>query len=351
MGNCIGQTWYADRAHRGECVLIALRAGDGRITANLDIRRRGSGWQIHELLARFNDTLDPTLEDHVKRWVKTLAPSPEPPTPALPTPPPVRPRGGASRHSGLPTDLIRALTAEVERALATTQATSARRTYAVLARELGPHADFEPAAAVIALKRLGPAQHAELLHTALEAGLSAPSLWRATSVRPLATAINRLDPDLRSYDRLTTLTSDAPLPRTLRALVRRPEIAPAHAMDTLARATRKAIGTLITADALSRSVARRPTPELICALTIATTCATADATVRLTAAGATAVPGFPTTDLLDEHGPWQQALAAAADLGAPVELFNQRIAEHGLRVPAALLGRGGWPALWHRAHR
>lgn len=350
MGNCIGQTWYADRAHRGECVLIALRADDGRITANLDIRRRGSGWQIHELLARFNDTVDPTLEAHVKRWVKTLAPPPQLLAPALPTPPPVRSprRAGTTR---LPTDLTQALTTEVERALATAQATSARRTYAALARELGPHADFEPAAAVIALKRLGPAQHAELLHAALTAGLSAPSLWRATSVRPLTAAINRLDPGLRSYDRLTTLTSDAPLPRTLRALVRRPEIAPAHAMDTVARAVRKAIGTLIADAALSRSVARRPTPELLCALTIATTCATANGTVRLMAAGATAVPGFPTTDLFDEHGPWQQALAAAADLGAPVDLFDQRIAEHGLLVPEALLGRGGWPALWHRAHR
>jgi hypothetical protein len=66
---------------------------------------------------------------------------------------------------------------------------------------------------------------------------------------------------------------------------------------------------------------------------------------------ARAVPSFPTTDLLDEQGPWQHALPAAADLGAPVETFGQHIAEHGLLAPAALLGRGGWPALWHRAHR
>jgi hypothetical protein len=76
-----------------------------------------------------------------------------------------------------------------------------------------------------------------------------------------------------------------------------------------------------------------------------------DETVRLSTAGTTAVPGFPTTDLFDEHGPWQHALAAAADLGAPVELFGQRIAEHGLLVPAALLDKGGWPTLWRRAHR
>ncbi|WP_123742983.1 hypothetical protein [Saccharothrix texasensis] len=45
------------------------------------------------------------------------------------------------------------------------------------------------------------------------------------------------------------------------------------------------------------------------------------------------------------------ARAAAVDLGAPAELVEDRVAEHGLLVPAALLGTGGWPALWRRAHR
>jgi len=67
--------------------------------------------------------------------------------------------------------------------------------------------------------------------------------------------------------------------------------------------------------------------------------------------GTTAVPGFPATDLLDGDGPWQRALPAAAELGAPVRSFDARLAEHGLLAPAALLGRGGWPALWQRAHR
>jgi hypothetical protein len=125
-------------------------------------------------------------------------------------------------------------------------------------------------------------------------------------------------------------------------------------MDVVARAVRKAMGELVGSEALSRSVARRPSPELVCALIIATTCATpstVDNTVLLVAAGTTALPGFPASDLLDDQGPWQQALPAAADLGAPVGLFNQRTAEHGLRAPAALLDKGGWPALWRRAHR
>jgi hypothetical protein len=245
----------------------------------------------------------------------------------------------------------------VGRALAAAQAASARRTYAVLARGLGrpgQPADFEPDAAVIALKRLGPAQHVELLRTALDAGLGASALWRSTRVRPLAAAVDRLDPRLREYDRLTTLTGAAPLPATLRALVRRPEIAAAHAMDVVARAVRRAMGELADDDGLARSVARRPSPELLCALVIAATCAapsTVDNPVRLAAPGTPAVPGFPATDLFDEDGPWQHALPAAAELGAPVELFGRRIAEHGLLAPASLLGRGGWPALWRRAHR
>jgi hypothetical protein len=187
----------------------------------------------------------------------------------------------------------------------------------------------------------------------LAAGLDASALWRATGVRPLATALDQLDPELREYHRLTTLTGTAPLSRTLQTLVRRPEIAPAYAMEVVARAVRKAMGELVGDDALARSVARRPSPELVCALVIATTCAltsTVD-TVLLVAPGTTAVPGFPATDLFDEHGPWQHAIAAAADLGTPAELFGARAAEHGVLVPAALLGRGGWPALWHRAHQ
>lgn len=158
----------------------------------------------------------------------------------------------------------------------------------------------------------------------------------------------------REHDRLGALTDGSPLPRTLRALVRRPEIAPAHALDVVGRAVRAAMGALLDDDALGRSVADRPSTELVCALAIAATCtpqSTPDTRVRVVAPRQTTVPGFPATSLADEHGPWQAALPAAAELGAPVELFWQRVAEHGLLVPAALLGRGGWPALWRRAHR
>jgi hypothetical protein len=342
MGNCIGQSWYAEDAERGDCVLMALRA-DGRIVANLDIRGRSGGWRVNELLARFNEPVDPALAGHVTRWVATLAPREPMPGPAAPEPP-VRTRGGTARGTRLPTALVRALTAEVARTLTTV--TAARRVYAVLASNLGRHADFEPEAAVIALKRLGMAQYVDLLRTSLATGQSAAALWRASGVRPLATAVARL-----GHDRVAALAEDAPLPRTLRALVRRPEIAPAYAMDVVARATRTAMGALRDDEALTRSVARRPTSELVCALVIATTCDSTVDAVRVTAPGTTAVPGYPATDVLDEQGPWQRSLPAAADLGAPVATFEAAVAERGLHAPATLLGKGGWAALWSRAHR
>ncbi|ONI83201.1 hypothetical protein ALI144C_17040 [Actinosynnema sp. ALI-1.44] len=353
MGNCIGESWYADEARRGQCVLIALRdATDGRIAANLDIRQHTGGWRVHELRARFNDPVAPAVDKNVKRWVKGLpVPAPVVPEPLVPVPP-VRSRGSARGAAAgrLPAALTGALGAAVAQELASATAVSARRTYAALARGLA--ADFEPDAAVIALKRLSPSRHVALLRAALDAGLGASGLWRATRVRPLTSAVRRLDPELCEYDRLDTLTGGSPLPRTLRALVRRPAIAPAYAMDVVARAVRAAMGELVGDEALARSVARGPAPELVCALAIAVTCAAAtDDTIQVAAARKTSVPGFPASDLSDEDGPWQRALVAAAELGAPVELFWERIAEHGLLVPAAMVGRGGWAALWSRAHR
>jgi hypothetical protein len=333
---------------------MALRdTADGRIVANLDIRRRTGGWHIHELRGRFNDDLAPALEKHIRQWVHGLKTPPlSAPEPLLPVPP-VRSRGGSPRRSAagrLPADLTGALVAAVERELATV--TSAQRTYVALARGLGQSADFEPDAAAIALKRVGHTRHVELLRTALDGGISALAIWRATRVRPLAAAVSKLDPQLREYDRLGTLTDGSPLPRTLRALVRSPEIAPAYALDTVARLVLRAMGELAGSDELARSVARKPAPELVCALAIAATCrSTTDGSVQLVAARKKTVPGFPVTKLSDEHGPWQRAMPAAAELGVPVDLFAGRIAKHGLLIPAALLGKGGWAALWRRAHR
>lgn len=338
MGNCIGDHWYADDARAGRCVLLALREG-GRLVANVDLRRRGTGWHVEELRARFNDPVEPDLERAVTTWVAGLT-AVVPEVTVVPEPPPVRATGGTRRPTGLPAELVRALTTAVEHELARPRVGAARRVYATL---LDGDGDFDEQAAVVALKRTRPQRLAELVAAALERGVG--PLWRASGVRPLAAAVASVP----GRERLGALSG--PLPRSSRTLVRRPAIAPAYAMDVVALAIRRAIGTADLAHAVASAVARDPTPELVCATVIAATCteSTVDV-VRVTEPGATAVPGFPATDLFTD-GPWRHALPAAAELGAPVEVFEQRVAEKGLLAPAALLGRGGWPALWARAHR
>lgn len=358
MGNCIGTSWYADEARRGLCVLVALRSPvDNHIVANVDIRRHTGGWHVHELRARFNNTVAGALEEQVKQWVGSIPPvAPLAPDP-LPAMPPVRTRGGAARQSAgrFPSELVRALTVATEQELSAEPVRSAISAYRALAGVLGRpvRADVsEPEAMIFALKRVGALEGP--LRAALEAGAAAESLWRASGVRPLAAAVAKLDPELRQHYQLQLLVGGSELPRTLRALVRRPEIAPAYALDVVARSVRAAIGELATDDVLARSVARNPVADLVCALIIAVTCAsrsTEDDSVRLTEPGKLLVPGFPVSDLSDQDGPWQRSMASATELGASVEVFWERVADHGLLAPAPLLGRGGWAGLWHRAHR
>ncbi|ANZ35859.1 hypothetical protein BBK82_06940 [Lentzea guizhouensis] len=111
MGNCIGESWYSDQARKGQCVLMALRdPADGRVVANLDIRRHTGGWHVYELRARFNDDVADDLEQQVKQWVERLpVPAPPAPEPLLPVPP-VRVRAGrpGGRPGRLPSELLRA---------------------------------------------------------------------------------------------------------------------------------------------------------------------------------------------------------------------------------------------------
>jgi hypothetical protein len=123
--------------------------------------------------------------------------------------------------------------------------------------------------------------------------VSLGDLWTATGVRPLRTAVAALDPALR--DRFD---------------------------------------------------------QLLCALTIMITCrAPGTDLVTVVPPGAITVPGYPSTALDDQGGPWPRALAGAAELGADTSAFEDKITGHGLRVPASWLSGGGWTALWARAHR
>ncbi|MEV0381207.1 hypothetical protein [Nonomuraea sp. NPDC050643] len=180
-------------------------------------------------------------------------------------------------------------------------------------------------------------------------------LWRATAVRPLARSLAALDPELRArFGNLDLLVTDAPLPGSLRELARHATIAPARSMELLTRRVRAALGRLArTANpVLAGHVTRHADTAFLCPLIIAvTTWPPTQPTVPITAPGEPAVPGFPRSDLGDPTGPWRRALPDAAELGADLETFQDRVATGGLRVPTAWLGNGGWPALWQRATR
>ncbi|WP_426511050.1 hypothetical protein ACPPVO_10675 [Dactylosporangium sp. McL0621] len=91
MGNCIGGQLYTEAALAGRAFLLAVRAADGRLLLNADLRPSARGWRIDELQARFNHDPEPELADRFRAWVATLPPPPDPahPTavdPELPAP-------------------------------------------------------------------------------------------------------------------------------------------------------------------------------------------------------------------------------------------------------------------------
>jgi hypothetical protein len=175
-------------------------------------------------------------------------------------------------------------------------------------------------------------------------------LWAATGVRPLATALARLDPD----PRLDPLLADAPLPASLRRLTRRRAVASARTVDLVGQRLRKVIGWL-TSDGdriVIEKIISRPSTGMLCALALAvTTWGDRPPATPVTEPGVVAVPGFPATSLRDPDGPWQRAWPDAHELGAEPERCWDQVAATGLLVPTGWLGPGGWPALWHRANR
>jgi hypothetical protein len=206
---------------------------------------------------------------------------------------------------------------------------------------------------VTALRRVGSRQLDDLVRARLGAG--APdllTLWRATAVRPLETAIADLDPSLRRQDsQLHLLLDDGLMPALPRRLSRIPEIARARRIELMTRQIRRAVGRLARAGdpVLAPLVPRQADTGLLCALVLAVSTAAiapVSSLTRLTGRGDVAVPGFPASTLDDDVGPWRLATSDATELGA--QLSWQRPAP-ALLVPTAWLGRGGWPALWARA--
>ncbi|WP_206060871.1 hypothetical protein, partial [Nonomuraea basaltis] len=354
MGNCIAATYYVEEATKGSCALVALRDPDGTIAANLEIRHR-RGWQVTEMRARFNADPDPALRERVVRWVAALPPPPPavPPVELQPLPPSARERPSAGRAKGVRRgdrvfgEVSGPLAELAETALAHPATVEALLTLEALNRARGTDV-------LTALRRLSADRLDRACLDALPVtGLT--ELWHATEVRPLARALDALDPDLRArFDHLDLLLVDAPLPGSLRNLARHEAIAPARSMELVTRRIRAALGRLARAadPVLARHVARRPDAAVLCSLVIAvTTWPPTQPTLAITAPGEPTVSGFPFSSLEDPGGPWRRALPGAGELGADLETFWDRVTAGGLRVPAAWLGNGGWPALWQRAAR
>ncbi|MBC6460035.1 hypothetical protein [Actinomadura sp. HBU206391] len=352
MGNCIAGTHYLDAARAGRCGLAGLYDKNGFLLVNAELQPRRPatrGWKVTEIAARFNDTADPALEQRFRDWVATIpgiAPGEtDPPVPEeLPTKRPAR-RSAAAR---LIEDAGPALGALAQRAWADEVDGEVMEVFAVLA-------GTPPEAALVRLRRLGPEHLTGACRRALDSGaVDLDRLWATSGIRPMSTAVQDLDPALRQrFHQLPLLLAEPPLPKALRKLVKLPALADPYALDLAARRTRRAIGELANQGdpVISRVLARRPTEPLLCALTVMITCrAPAIDLTPVAAPRAVTVPGYPATVLHDKNGPWQRAFPVARELGADTEVFWERIAEHGLRVPASWLVPGGWTALWSRAH-
>jgi hypothetical protein len=369
MGNCIAGPYYTDSAAAGRTVLVALRAPDGHILANAELRPTGRGWRLDEIRARFNADPEPELLRRTRDWVGGLA-VPQPPA-AVPSAdrtrerPPRAPRatpaGRVARELGGPLGDL------AEAAIAQPGAAQSAQVLATLAARLAgapgtPAAD--PHDALIALRRSSPAGLVGACQLALSepAGPGLVDLWRAAGDRPLAQAVAAMPPS--TVDRLGPLLVDAPLPGSLRTLAQLPMVAPARTTDLVALRVRAAFGVLLRRDApeLARAVNARPDGRLIRAAALTVTSWGGLGPVARPAAGPPAgavtavsprrrvrVPGFPQSSLRDEY--WQAAWPDAVELGATPDGFWDRVAAHGLLLPSSWLSGGGWATLWARAAR
>ncbi|MBO2463185.1 hypothetical protein [Actinomadura violacea] len=349
MGNCIAGYWYIEDARKGEIALLGFYRENGVLVANAEIsplRPQARGWRVSEIAARFNAAPGEELERRVRAWVGTIPGARPAEAPAPEEVPPAR----AARRPAAPrlVEEVGPALGDLARAAWDVSGAPALDVFAAVAAT-------PPDAAPIRLRRLGSAQLTAAVRRALDTGaVPLARLWDATAARPLAAALDGLDPALRErYDQLPLLLGEPPLPKTLRRLVRLPAIADPYALDLAGRRVRAAIGRLALQDdpAVSRAVAHRPAGPLLCALAVLVTCAAPEIPLATVVPPRKIhVPGYPASTLKDEDGPWQRALPGAAELGADTGAFWDATAAHGLRVPASWLGAGGWTALWSRAH-
>ena len=363
MGNCIAGPDYIEDARKGRVGLVGLYDRRGMLVVNAELsplRPASRGWRVSEMAARFNDEPDEETQRRIRDWAAAV-PAAFPGASEAPAP------GGRAPDEPAPVRPVRRRAApRLVEVAGPALAVLAQRTFDDTAPEVlevyAALAATSPDAAPVRLRRMGAAQLASAVRRVLDASSPSASagspgllrLWSATGSRPLGAALDGLDPALRDrFDQLPLLLEEPPLPKTLRRLVGLPAIADAYNLDLAARRTRRAIGRLAVQDdpAIARALTRHATEPLLCALLVAVNCeAPAIELAPVTARRRIRVPGYPSTTLKDENGPWRRAMPAARELGADTAVFWERIRAHGLRVPASWIAAGGWTALWSRAH-
>ncbi|MEN3608039.1 hypothetical protein AAH979_00680 [Plantactinospora sp. ZYX-F-223] len=380
MGNCIAGPHYVEDATRGRSALIALRAPDGRILVNAELRPSARGWRLEEIRARFNEDPDPVLLRRTASWLRAVPP----PERAIPQPRRAGPhdetasdRPARAARTRPAVRVLRDLGHRLDELAAATvaepEAVRAVETLAVLATWLAgaPAAPAsDPHDALTALRRATPAAVARACRLTLAdpAGPGLVALWQASGHRPLARAVRALVPSRPgtpappTLDRLAPLLVDAPLPGSLRPLARVGQVAVARTADLVALRLRGALGTLLRQDAaeLADAVRARPHLGLLRAAALAVTSwggpptgnphalpSTPDVTV-VVPRRRVRVPGYPQSSLRDEG--WQSGWPDAIELGGVPDGFWDRIAAHGLLLPSSWLTDGGWVPLWSRAN-
>ena len=358
MANCIAS--YTDEGRSGASLLVALRPPTGPVRFNAEIRRSRGGWSIVQLLARFNTAPPPEVFAAMEAWVAALPapPAPRPPAPRRPARGRARP-GGRSR----PTAAVLAARAVLADACAARVDLGLAEAVAPLGARLGWRADGDVFGAVTALRRTPLPRLAEAVADGLAGGWPPAQFWEATAGRPLTDAVAALaDADRRLLRDVESLLGDGPLPAGARPLARLAPVARARGIETGLRRARAAFGLLLRqADGrLDDAFASQPALGPLCAAVLALTAwdsagdAPAETVHRVALSSPVEVPGVPASRLNDDEGPWASAWAGAEDLGAPVDDLRSRAEAAdvaALVVPAAWMGRRGWPALWARAHR
>lgn len=190
----------------------------------------------------------------------------------------------------------------------------------------------------------------------------------ATAPRPLRAALDALGPSIADLLYAGPLADFGPVAANLRALANLDPVKRARKLGLAQRAVRAAPRDPVAGrrPADDDAIARHPRPGPLCAAVLALTAwppadiaAVPRPRIVIALGDGGAVPGHPTSSLLDDEGPWAEGWRTATELdpaGLPTALAALRTrVEAGklaaLEVPDAWLAGRRRSMLWARAHR